>query len=93
MVVVCADDSKTERHGFLWLKKRVVQIPGLTKGKRYGVIRKETAVYGSAYVQTEFSYYLIVDDRSIMQLHPVGRFVPNAEHNNVSVPESDSNKR
>jgi hypothetical protein len=72
--VVCQDDSEIEHFGFLWLKSRKKKIDGITQGKKYQIIRTQTAVYGSIYSYSAFSYLLILNDNLIPQLYGVERF-------------------
>lgn len=72
--VKCLDDTREERHGFLWLKKRRVKIDGLTKGKAYEVLASQTAVYGTQYAYNAFTHLLMVNDNGIPQLYPIESF-------------------
>lgn len=74
MLIECVEENETERHGFLWLKKRAVKTNGLTKGKLYSIIAMETVEYGNIYSSCKFVYTLVLNDNGIKQLYDFNRF-------------------
>lgn len=65
--MICTDDQIDERYGFLWLRKRKVKHPLITKGTNYRVHEKLETTYGSAIVNETYVHYLITCDNGIPQ--------------------------
>jgi hypothetical protein len=70
LFVTCRNDQDTERFGFLWLKKRMIKVNGITQGKKYPVVTTLTNIYS----HKSYSYFIIVDDNKLPQIVPLDRF-------------------
>ena len=86
--VICVNDKKTERYGFLWLNTRTVKVAGITDGKEYPVVKS----YAVHYPTSSFYYLLIIDDNKSLQVHEERRFVDSFYSKNFKLKKPNSDQ-